>query len=198
VKPVRVLGLSGNVKAPSRTSALVAAILRAVARETGAEVEHVDLAVEAPLVMRALRSDQLDEAGRALIGRIETADALVVGSPVYRASYTGALKHVFDLVDFRALTGKPVILAATGGSPLHGLMPDHQLRPLFAFFKALSLPTAIYALESDFEDYAVASSAVEARIGAAAGELARLLGPSLGERGQTWWASGRPPLKAMQ
>jgi FMN reductase len=95
---------------------------------------------------------------------------------VYRASYSGALKHLFDLVDYRSLTGKPVIVAATGGNPLHGLMPDTQLRPLFAFFRTLTLSASIYALEADFENYTVASAHLEQRIKSAAEELAGLLG----------------------
>ena len=102
---------------------------------------------------------------------VETADVLVVGSPVYRASYSGALKHLFDLVHFESLIGKPVILAATGGTPLHGLMIDHQLRPLFGFFKTLTLPTSVYALESDFAAYAVSNPEIRKRINATLREL---------------------------
>jgi FMN reductase len=171
---LRVVGLSGNVKTPSRTSALVGSILRAVDDRIEAAVQHIDLADAAPVIFRALRADQLDAAGRAIVRAVEEADLLVVGSPVYRASYTGALKHLFDLVHFEALAGKPVILAATGGSPLHGLMIDHQLRPLFAFFKALPLPIGVYAVESDFEDHAVSSAEIRARIDSAANQILTL------------------------
>ena len=79
----------------------------------------------------------------------------MVATPVYKGSYSGALKHLFDLVRPNALTGKPVLVAATGGSPLNGLVTEHQLRPLFGFFNALTLPTAIFALESDFQNYRI-------------------------------------------
>lgn len=168
----RIIGISGNVKTPSRTSALVAAVLGEIERRCGLTTRHIDLAYSAPALFRALRADQLDDEGREIVETVENADVLVVGSPVYRASYTGALKHLFDLVDYRSLTGTPVVLAATGGSPLHGLMPDHQLRPLFAFFKAQTLPSPIYALETDFENNVVASAELERRITAAVEELA--------------------------
>ena len=80
-----------------------------------------------------------------MIDDIERADLLIVGTPVYRGSYTGAFKHVFDLVRHDRLRGTPVILTATGGSQMHGLVTEHQLRPLFGFFGALSLPTTVYA-----------------------------------------------------
>lgn len=102
-------------------------------------------------LFRGLTRDSLDAAGEAIVRRVETADLLVVGTPVYRGSYTGALKHLFDLVDRRALAGKTVILAATGGSRLHGLVLEHQLRPLFGFFGAFTCPTTVYGAPKDFD-----------------------------------------------
>ena len=87
-----------------------------------------------------------------------------MASPVYRASYTGALKHLFDLVHHLPFAGKPVILAATGGTPLHGLVTEHQLRPLFGFLNTLTLPTTVYAVESDFDGYQLTSTKVLERI----------------------------------
>ncbi|MBY5315555.1 FMN reductase [Rhizobium leguminosarum] len=172
---MQILGLSGNVKQPSRTASVVEAVVVAAASKLGLESRTIELFDAAPILFRALRSDQLDAAGRAIIDAVEAADVLVVGSPVYRASYAGALKHLFDLVDYRALTGKRVILAATGGTPLHGLMIEHQLRPLFGFFNALTLPTAIYATEIDFANYEITSPAVRERIERAVSELAQVL-----------------------
>ncbi|NKL67172.1 FMN reductase [Rhizobium leguminosarum] len=172
---MKILGLSGNVKQPSRTASLVEAIVSAAASKLGFESRTIELVDAAPILFRALRSDQLDAAGRAIIDAVEAAGVLVVGSPVYRASYAGALKHLFDLVDYRALTGKRVILAATGGTPLHGLMIEHQLRPLFGFFNALTLPTSIYATESDFVEYEITSPVLRERIERAVSELAQVL-----------------------
>ncbi|WP_449415267.1 FMN reductase, partial [Ochrobactrum teleogrylli] len=160
-----------SVKRPSRTARLVDDILAGIARGASVEIDRIDLVDAAPVLFRALRADQLDAAGRAIIDAVEAADVLVVGSPVYRASYTGALKHLFDLVDFRALQGRRVVLAATGGSPLHGLMLEHQFRPLFGFFGAVTIPTTVYAVEADFTEYILSNPAVEARIERAVSEL---------------------------
>ena len=172
---MRILGLSGNVKRPSRTAVLVEAIVAAAASRLGFAGQTIELVEAAPVLFKALRSDQLDAEGRAIVDAVEAADVLVVGSPVYRASYTGALKHLFDLVDYRALTGKRVILAATGGTPLHGLMTEHQLRPLFGFFNALTLPTAIYATETDFDEYQITNPTVHERIERTVSELVQAL-----------------------
>ena len=163
-----VLGISGSLSAPSRTTALVRAILARFAPHAATRL--VELAKVAPTLFaerpKLPRSGEADE----IIQAVQTADLLVVGSPVYRASYTGALKHLFDLVDYRSLENTPVLVCATGGTPLHGLMLDHQLRPLFAFFKSLVLPTSIYALESDFDRDALRSIDVSERIDRAAAE----------------------------
>ena len=177
---LKIVGISGNVRAPSRTASLVGAILASIESRLGIETRKIELADAAPVLFRALRSDQLDADGRDIVSAVENADALVVGSPVYRASYSGALKHLFDLVHFESLIGKPVILAATGGSPLHGLVTEHQLRPLFGFFRALTLPTAIYALETDFEAYAIRNAEIGRRIEQAVRELDAIVPASAG------------------
>jgi MsuE subfamily FMN reductase len=69
------------------------------------------------------------------LAAVEAADALIVGTPVYRASFTGLFKHFFDFVEQTALVDVPVLLAASGGSDRHALVLEHQLRPLFSFSK---------------------------------------------------------------
>lgn len=182
---MKVLGISASVKRPSRTAHIVERIVTAIGRVADVEVDHIDLADAAPILFQALRADKLDEAGRAIVDAVEAADVLVVGSPVYRASYTGALKHLFDLVDFRALQGRRVILAATGGTPLHGLMLEHQFRPLFGFFGAVTVPTTVYAVEADFTEYTLSNPAVEARIERAVADLFDLLPATALAAGET-------------
>jgi FMN reductase len=150
---LKILGLSGSLTRPSRTTALLRCILDAIELRLGQSAELIELVDDAPQLFTALARAQLTGRAAEVIRAVEEADMLVVGTPVYRASYTGALKHVFDLVDHRAFVGKLVLLAATGGTPLHGLVTEHQLRPLFGFLNALTLPTAVYATEQDFSGF---------------------------------------------
>ncbi len=175
-----LVGVSGSTRRPSRTAALVRAIVDAIADRLDLEPRLVEMADAARVVLPTLTRAEAGASAEAVLRLVETADILVVGTPVYRASYTGALKHLFDLVHHDALAGKPVVLAATGGSAMHGLVTEHQLRPLMGFFGALSLPTAIYATEADFCD-GVPSAAILERIGRAARETAELVtvGPRL-------------------
>ncbi|AGS26024.1 FMN reductase (NADPH) 3 (plasmid) [Rhizobium etli] len=169
---MNILALSGNVKRPSRTASLVNIVAERLRQRIGGHVQSIELVDAAPVLFRALRADQLDDEGRAIVAAVEGADIIIAGSPVYRASYSGALKHLLDLVDYRALAGKRVVLAATGGTPLHGLMLEHQLRPLFGFFNAMTAPTAIYALEADFAEHQLANPGVLERIDRAVEEIA--------------------------
>jgi len=65
------------------------------------------------------------------------------GRPSIAGSYTGAFKHLFDLVRHDRLRGTPVVLTATGGSQMHGSGDGTSIAPLFGFFGALSLPTTV-------------------------------------------------------
>lgn len=174
--PYRVVAVSGSLHEPSKTTALLRAIADAVAARADAEVQLIELTVIGPSLAGALRREQLPARIEEQLVAIEQADLLIVGSPVYRASFTGLFKHLFDFVEQYALVGKPVLLAATGGGERHALMIEHQLRPLFAFFQALTLPLGVYASNTDFDGYRVASDVLEARIALAADRALPLVG----------------------
>lgn len=178
-----IVGVAGNITRPSRTTALVSAILAEVAALSGANSRLIELVDVGPQLFQSFSGDELksfareklSHEARSAIEAIEGAEALVVGTPVYKGSYTGAFKHLFDLVRPNALVGKPVLLSATGGTPLHGLVTEHQLRPLFGFFNAVTLPTTIFAVETDFQSYRIGKSELAARIRRAATEFAELI-----------------------
>jgi FMN reductase len=172
----KLVSLNGSPRAPSRTDALVRAAGAAIADATGAAWRHMPITDIAPHIMTALTRDALSAQGNAIIADIEAADILLIGTPVYRASFTGALKHVLDLVHYQALRSRLAVLAATGANRHHGLVTEHQLRPLMSFFGMFTAPTALYAEEADFEAYAINNPAIHDRIDAAARDVVRLLG----------------------
>ncbi|MFK4761752.1 FMN reductase [Microbacterium sp. ZW T5_45] len=166
--PYRVVAVSGSLHEPSKTTALIRAIAAAIAERAEVTVEVIELTDIGPSLAGALRRDQLPASVEEKIVAIEEADLLIVGSPVYRASFTGLFKHLFDFVGQYALVGKPVLLAATGGGERHALIIEHQLRPLFAFFQALTLPLGVYASDTDFDRYEITSEVLHSRIALAA------------------------------
>ncbi len=178
---LKIIGLSGSVSRPSRTTSLVREILARFADDDRWETRLIEFADAAPQLFTALARPQLQGKSAEIVSAVEQADLLVVGTPVYRASYTGALKHLFDLVHHQYFSGKPVILAATGGTPLHGLVTEHELRPLFGFLNALTLPTTLYAVEQDFDDYRLNNEKISARIDRAAAEAKAQLALRFGQ-----------------
>ncbi|RTD86574.1 FMN reductase [Variovorax atrisoli] len=163
-RKLKVVAVSGSLQRPSRTLVLVDQLLAALGEQIAIESRVISLGDIGPQFAGVLYRNQLPAAVEESIAAIESADLLLVASPVYRGSYTGLFKHLFDFVHHEALTDKPVLLAATGGSDRHALVIDHQLRPLFSFFQALTLPIGVYAVEKDFEGYEIASPALRDRI----------------------------------
>ncbi|GAA2172222.1 FMN reductase [Agrococcus versicolor] len=165
--PLRVVGVNGSLQTPSKTGALLDAVLAAIGDRVDADVRRIDLAPIAPGFAGAVARDELSYEVAEALSAVEEADVLVVGTPVYRASFTGLFKHFFDFVEQRALVDTPVLLTATGGSERHTLAIEHQLRPLFGFFQALTLPTGVYGSSGDFAEGRVASPRLLERIEAA-------------------------------
>lgn len=174
--PYRIVAVSGSLHEPSKTTALLRAIAAAIAERAEVEVQLIELTTIGPSLAGALRRDHLPASVEDQLIAIEQADLLIVGSPVYRASFTGLFKHLFDFVGQYALVGKPVLLAATGGGERHALIIDHQLRPLFSFFQALTLPLGVYASDTDFDGYVINSEILQARVALAAERALPLVG----------------------
>ncbi|NLU71095.1 NADPH-dependent FMN reductase [Streptomyces sp. HNM0574] len=124
-----VLTVSGSPSASSRTAALLRHVGDRVA-ERGHRV--TPLAVRDLPPGPLLSADVSDPAIREAVAAVERADAVVVGTPVYKASFSGALKTLLDLLPQSALTGKTVLPLATGGSPAHVLAIDYGLRPVLS------------------------------------------------------------------
>ncbi|NII51541.1 MULTISPECIES: FMN reductase [Frigoribacterium] len=162
--PLRVVAVSGTLSTPSKTDALVDAILDELALVMPIERHVIRVSELGPLFAGALTRDQLDARVERELRAIEGADLLIAASPVYRASFTGLFKHLFDFVEQYALVDVPVLLAATGGSERHALILEHSLRPLFGFFQALTLPLGVYAHASDFTDRRVTAPLLQERI----------------------------------
>jgi FMN reductase len=174
----RIVGISGSPRRPSKTSALVEWIAADVAGRTQARLDIFDLVDAGPGLGAALQRKDLTLPAARIVDAIEQADALIVGTPVYKGGYTGLFKHIFDLVEPQSLAGKPVVITATGGGPRHALVVEHALRPLFGFFEALTIPTAVYASDADFSNGELSDSRVLARASTAARQLADALDAS--------------------
>lgn len=142
------IGIAGSPSANSRSRVLVARVLAELSA-LGVEGRLIDL-VELPA--DALLARRQDETVAEAIQRTTRAQIVVLGTPVYRASYAGQLKAFLDLFPQDALRDRVVGLVATGAGPIHALAIDHGLRPLVASLRGLTAARAIYAVDAQFPD----------------------------------------------
>lgn len=170
-----IVVINGSPRADSKTGIVLARLAESVSQRISSIRSCVNLSNAQRPVTSFLTRAALPESLERVLLEVESADLLIIGSPVYRASYTGLLKHFFDLLEREAMRGRVALLAASGGSPLHGLMLDHQLRPMVAFFGMASVPTAIYALPEDFQKGQIINGKLLERIDRAADEACALL-----------------------
>ncbi|MCR1782883.1 FMN reductase [Nocardioides carbamazepini] len=179
----RIVVISAGLSVPSSTRLLADKLGDAVAgavRARGQEVavEHVELRPLAhALADHLLTGFPTGDLARA-IEAVRHADGLVVVTPVFSASYSGLFKTFFDVLEPGLLDGRPVVVAATAGTARHSLVLDHALRPLFAYLRAVVVPTGVFAASEDFG--ATDDGSLDKRVERAAGELAALLGDGAG------------------
>jgi SsuE family FMN reductase len=164
---LRIAGIAGSPTAPSRSRALVTRALSHL-HQLDAEVALIDLAqLSAEGLLMRRKDAGVDDA----IAQAIAADALVIGTPVYRATYSGQLKAFFDLFPQDALRGHAVGLIVTGHGDAHSLAADTGLRPLVASLRGLTAARSIYATNATFPD----QSSIPERLDAELRELAEEL-----------------------
>jgi len=171
IDPVRIVVINAGVSDPSSTRMLAERIAqRSLERLSEAKVAAalaiIDLAPLAVDIAKAVVAGFPGERLQAAIDTLAHADAAIAATPVYKAGMSGLFKSFIDLLDNDLLIAKPVVLAATGGSARHAIVPDEQMRPLFGYMRAIPVPTSIFASPEDWSD-----PALTARIDRVAVEL---------------------------
>jgi FMN reductase len=138
-----LVAVSAGESATSKTLRLVAGVVA----ERGGEV--IDLST---LSADGLLGRTQDPQVAGAVERAAGADVLVVATPIYRATYTGALKAFFDRFAAGSLARTAVVLVATAGIPDHFLALDTGGRALIASLDGLVVPKVVYAVSADFVD----------------------------------------------
>jgi FMN reductase len=144
-------------------------------RGSETDVRFVDLREHAHALADALLTGFASGALREALDAVREADGVIVVTPVFQASYSGLFKQFFDVLDEGALRGTPVLLAATAGTARHSLVLEHALRPMFAYLKAVTVPTAVFAASEDWGHAGTVTGGLSTRVEVAATELADLL-----------------------
>lgn len=174
-RPSRLVVFTGSTHRPSKSRALGEFLAERLALRLPVETERYDVIDAGPGLGAAFTRKELSSDARKVLEAVESADALIAITPVYKGSFTGLFKHLIDFIEPDALLGKPVLIGATGGGHRHALIVEHQLRPLFGFFSAATAATSVYASDSEFADGRPADPALLARIDLAAAQFAGLI-----------------------
>ncbi|EDY42254.1 NADPH-dependent FMN reductase [Streptomyces sp. SPB074] len=142
----RVLSVSGSPSASSRTARLLRH-LDGFLRAQGHEVSVLDVRSlpAGPLLAAEFGHPAIVGAARAFA----EADGVVVGTPVYKAAYSGLLKTLLDVLPQHALAGKTVLPLATGGSTAHVLALDYALRPVLTSMGAAHVVPGWFVVDKD-------------------------------------------------
>ena len=171
--------VSAGLSQPSTTRLLAdqlaaAAVTAAAERDIHLDVTVVELRDLAHDIANNLLTGFPPAALGKAVDAVAAADALIAVTPIFTASYSGLFKSFIDVLDKDALTDKPVLIAATAGTARHSLALEHALRPLFAYLRAVVIPTSVFAASDDWGADSAAGT-LRSRITRATTELAREL-----------------------
>ena len=171
----RLVVVSAGTSDPSSTRMLadrVAARVTALAasHDAGVTVSVVELRDIASEIATAMTAQLTGPRLQKAIDALADADGIIAAAPVYKAGPSGLFTSFFQVLDNDLLIGKPVVIAATAGTQRHALVADDQMRPLFAYLRALPVPTSLFAAPEDWAD-----GTLRARTDRAATELLLLM-----------------------
>ena len=178
--PGTLLAIHGTDTRPGRLYQAIKAALSGL--EGGGSVavdilhlgdHHISFADGRPL------GDYSDDT-QAVVERVVSADMCLIATPVFRASFTGALKNLLDHVPVEGLQGKACGLIGMGATDHHYLSIDAQLRPVLAWFGAHVVPGMVYLQSRHFQDGQLADPLAVADLQSLARSVVALYGATVG------------------
>jgi len=175
--PRTIAVVSTGISQPSSTRLLADRLAAATSayRPDGTQIVTIELRELAHDIVNHLLTGFPSPALQRAIDQVVAADGLIAVTPLYNGSYNGLFKSFFDVLDPGAITGKPVLIAATGGTARHSLALEHAIRPLFSHLRAVAVPTAVFPATQDWGSADSSGDALTARIERAGAELAALI-----------------------
>jgi FMN reductase len=140
---------------PSSTRLLADRMSGATARELEAlghdvTVEVIELRDHGHAIIDAMLTGFPTGELAQAVETVTQADAVIAVTPLFTTTYSGLFKSFVDILDKEALTGMPVLLGATGGTPRHSLALEYSMRPLFTYLRADVVTTSVFAATDDW------------------------------------------------
>lgn len=138
---MKILAMSGSLRAAANTRVVLAAALEAIRQEADAngmtaEIDVYEGSGDLPIFNEEIE-EPVPEPVTELRRRIERADALLIVTPEYNASIPGGLKNAVDWASRPAgetvLADKPTATIANSNSPFGGTWAGEHLRRSLTF-----------------------------------------------------------------
>ena len=189
--PETLLAIHGTVTRPGRLYQAIQAALSGLESSGSLSVETLHLGDHRISFADGRPLSDYDDDTQAVVERVVAADMCLIATPVFRASFTGALKNLLDHVPVEGLQGKACGLIGMGATDHHYLSIDAQLRPVLAWFGAHVLPGMAYLQSRHFQDGKLADERAIADLKSLAQSVVALHGAIGGGR-----LSGPAPLAA--
>jgi FMN reductase len=147
----KLLAIVGSVTPPGRLLNATRWLLdSAHAAHPELEVELINLGDQKIAFADGRAPEQYNDDTARVVESVQSAAGVIFASPVYRGSFTGALKNLLDHLPIESLGGKPVGIIAMGATPHHFLGVDWHLRDVLAWFGAIVVPASVYLVSADF------------------------------------------------
>jgi FMN reductase len=160
-----LVAVVGAVTPPGRLSAAIQYAVEQAAAHPGVTPSLLSLADYRISFADGRPPERFTDDTARVVSALAQADAVLIASPVYRGSFTGALKNLLDLTPVEALRSKPIGIVAMGATAHHYLGVDWHLRAVLAWFGALVAPTSVYLESGHFQDGKLADAGARTALG---------------------------------
>ncbi|MGG1944203.1 NADPH-dependent FMN reductase [Trinickia sp. NRRL B-1857] len=168
-----ILAISGSPSPDSRTQLVLSHVLSLLAQR-GLATELLALPTLSGEAL--IRADTTAPSIEDALSKVARARVVIVGTPIYKAAYTGLLKAFLDLLPQDGFDGKIALPVATGGSLAHLLALDYALRPVLQALGTEAVLPSVFALDREVvrrpEGGAVFEEPLRARLSASAERIA--------------------------
>lgn len=156
-----VLIINGSPSLNSRTGALLTNIGQRLEAD-GHRIQRLNVR---ELPAEDLMHARATAAGIAsAVAEVERAEGIVIGTPIYKAAYSGILKTFLDLLPQFAFDQKTVLPVATGGTLAHVLALDYGLRPVLSSLGARHIVGSHFVLDKALTVDADGTAELEAEL----------------------------------
>lgn len=154
-----LLGIHGSVTTPGRLhQALASALEAADDHDPSITTELLHLGDHQISFADGRPVEAYGDDTQKVLEQVTSADMYLISTPIFRASFTGALKNLLDHIPVEGLMGKACGLIGMGATDHHYLTVDTQLRPVLAWFGAHLVPGQVYLQSQHFQDGKLADS----------------------------------------